>query len=148
MVDLLFASFVQIAFCIHQQFDPAATQNAPADWRVVVATAGANVIFRSDEQFSHSLCAQVSWHHEMSDFVAAQIGDFAWTIALMPVCGDQNPATLADLWEQSFVGGASVGGDVLFINAVANAAFMKFFDDLGAVPVFVKVEGEVRQPSL
>jgi hypothetical protein len=84
----------------------------------------------------------------MSDSIAAKIGDFAWTIALMPVCSNQNPAAFADLWEKSFVGSAGVGGYILLVDAVANAASMKFIEDLGAVPVFVEVEGEVRQPSL
>ena len=147
MVDLLFTSFVQIAFCIHQQFDPAVAENAGADGRVVVAAAGADVVFR-DEQSSHSLCAQVSWHHEMPDFAPSEIVDFAWTIALMPVFSNQNPAAFADLWEKSFVGSAGVGSYILLVDAVANAASMKFIEDLGAVPVFVEVEGEVRQPSL
>jgi hypothetical protein len=148
MVNLLFPSVVEAPCGIHQQLYPAVSQNVGTNWRVVVATTGADVVFRRCKQFGHSLRSEISWHHEVSDFVTAEIGGLAWTIALMPVCGNQNPAALADLRKKRFVCRARVGSYVLLVDAVPNAASMKFLDDLGAVPVFVKIEGEVRQPSL
>lgn len=66
----------------------------------------------------------------------------------MPIRGDKDPPVLTDLGEEGFVRCSHVRGDVLLIDAISDAASMKLFNDLGAVPVFVKVESEIRQPSL
>ena len=43
---------------------------------------------------------------------------------------------------------ANIPGYVLFVYPVADARFIEFAYDFRTVPVFVKVEGKVRQPSL
>ncbi len=77
----------------------------------------------------------------MPNFIAEEISDFAGTVSLMPICGDKDPSALADLRKEGFIGCSCVRRDVLLIDAISDAALMKFFDDLRAVPVFVKVEG-------
>jgi len=76
----------------------------------------------------------------MPDFVTTKVGDLSGTISLMPICGDEYPSALADFWKEGFVGGSYVCGDVLLIDAISYSASTELFDDLGAVPVFVKVE--------
>jgi hypothetical protein len=76
----------------------------------------------------------------MPDFVTTKVGDLSGAVSLMPICGDKDPSALADFWEEGFVRGSYVCGDVLPIDAISDAASTEFFDDLGAVPVFVKVE--------
>jgi hypothetical protein len=75
------------------------------------------------------------------NFVAAEVSYLAGTVSLMPICGDKDPSALADLRQESFVGCSCIRGNVLLVDAISDPALMKFFDDLGAVPVFVKVEG-------
>jgi hypothetical protein len=84
----------------------------------------------------------------MSDLVASKISYLSWTIALMPICSDEYPTPLANFGKEGFVGRACVRGDVLLVDAIAGPASIKLVNHLGAIPVFVKVEGEVRQPSL
>ena len=66
----------------------------------------------------------------------------------MPIGGNQNPAALANSWKKGLVGGTGVGGDILLIDAIADTVLVKLIDYLGAIPIFVEVEGEVRQPLL
>ena len=58
----------------------------------------------------------------------------------MPICSDEYPSALADFREEGFVGSSYVCGDVLLVDAISDAASTELFDDLRAVPVFVKVE--------
>ena len=84
----------------------------------------------------------------MPYFIATEIGYFAGAVALVPIGGDQNPAALTDFGEDRFIGRARVRGDILLVDAIADAALVELIDDLRAVPIFVEVEGEIRQPSL
>jgi hypothetical protein len=69
MVDLFFPSIVKIPLGVHQELYATTTQDAGADWRIIVAAAGANVILGIHQQFGHCLRAEIPWHYEVSDFV-------------------------------------------------------------------------------
>jgi hypothetical protein len=65
----------------------------------------------------------------------------------MPVSGNEDPAVASDLWKKCFVGRADICGDVLLVDAIANTGSIELVYDFRAIPVFIKVESEIRQPS-
>jgi hypothetical protein len=83
----------------------------------------------------------------VSDVVPTEIRNFSWTISLMPICGYQNPAVTSNLRKEPLVGCSDISGYILLVDAVADTGSVELIYDFGAVPVFVKVEGEIRQPS-
>lgn len=84
----------------------------------------------------------------MPDFVAAKVGDFSWSITLVPVCCDQYPAVFADLRQEGFVGCSDVWSYVLLIDAISNVGSAELIENFGAVPILIEVKGEIRQPFL
>ena len=84
----------------------------------------------------------------MPDFVAAEIGNFSGSIALVPVCGDQHPTVLADFGKEGFVGSSDIWRYVLLVNAMSNVSPAELIENFGTVPILIEVEGEIRQPFL
>jgi hypothetical protein len=80
--------------------------------------------------------------------MSANISDFSRPISLVPVGGNNNPAVPTDEGKKSFIWNSDVWSHVLLVNAIADATAMKLVYDFGAVPVFVKIESWIRQPSL
>jgi hypothetical protein len=57
VVELLFAAFMKATSCVHQELDTAISKDAGANGRIIVTTAGANVVLGRHEQFGHWLCS-------------------------------------------------------------------------------------------
>ena len=84
----------------------------------------------------------------MPHLVAPQVGNFSWSVTLMPVCGDQHPTVLADFGQEGFVGGSDIWLYVLLINAMSNVSSAELIENFRTVPILIEVEGEIRQPFL
>jgi hypothetical protein len=82
----------------------------------------------------------------MPDLVASQVGDFSGSVPLVPVCGDQHPAVLADFGQEGFVGGSHIWRDVLLINSMSNVSSAELIENFRTVPILIEVKGEIRQP--
>jgi hypothetical protein len=52
-----------------------------------------------------------------------------------------------DLRKEGLVRRADIPRYILFIYPVADTGSIELIYDFGAIPVFVKIEGEIRQPS-
>ena len=148
MVQLLFAPLVEASLGVHQQLYAAVPRDPGADRRLVVPTTCADVILCSDQEFRHRFGSEVSWHDKMPDFVAPEVRDLSWAVALMPVSGDQNPSALADSWKEGCVERPDIGRDILFVYAISKTSFVELVNNFRAVPILVEVKGEIRQPFL
>lgn len=82
----------------------------------------------------------------MPDPVATYILDLSWSVALVPVGGNQDPTVGTDLRQERVVGDSEITRDVFLINAIADPCLVQFGRDLWAVPVFVEVESVVTLP--
>ena len=147
MVKLLLASFVEVTSCVHQQLNATGSEDARANRWIVVAAACSNVILRVDEQFRHRFGSEIPWHREVSNLVATEIRDLPWPIPLMPIRRYEDPAVAPYLRKESFVGRSDISGNVLLIDTIANVGSVELAHDFGAIPVLIKVESKIRQPS-
>jgi len=84
----------------------------------------------------------------MPDLVASQVGNLSWSVALVPVCGDQHPTVLADLGQEGFVGCSYIWRNVLLINAMPNVSSAELIENFRTVPILIEVKREIRQPFL
>ena len=80
--------------------------------------------------------------------MAAEIGDFSGSIALVPICGNQYPTVLADFGQEGFVGGSDVCRYVLFVNAMSDVSSAELIENFRTIPILIEVKGEIRQPFL
>jgi hypothetical protein len=92
MVEHLFPAIVEIPFGVHQKLDRAVSHNTGTNRCRVIPATGADIVLCIDQQFCHGFGAQVSGHDEVSYSVSPHVGNFSWTISLVPVGGDQDPA--------------------------------------------------------
>jgi len=79
--------------------------------------------------------------------VPTEIRNLSRTISLMPICGYQDPAVTSNLRKECLVGCSNISGYILLVDAVADTGSVELIYDFGAIPVFVKVESKIRQPS-
>ena len=140
MVKPLLTSFMKASLRIYKEFDDSIPQYIGADWGIIVTAAGTDIILGGYQQLSHRLRTHISWHYEVSDLVAPEVGAFAWAIPLMPISCDQNPTGAA-----RFLAGAPRQVNLRLLGRPvyrcgADTAPLKLIHDFRAVPVFVKVE--------
>jgi len=112
----------------------------------IVPATRTDIVLRCDEQLRHCFGSEISRHGEVPYLVAPQISEFSWPISLVPISGDQDPAVLAYFGQKCFVSGSDVRGYILLVDAISNASSVQLVLNFRTIPVFVKVEGKVRQP--